>query len=295
MPEGLILKGIGGFYQVEGKNGLYECKTRGIFRKKGISPLPGDYVQFTITSENLREGWIEEIKERKNAFVRPPVANVKQLAIVIAGLSPEPDYLLVDKLLISALKNDIQPIIIINKTDLLDTEYLQSMEANYQATGFPVIPMSKITMQGYDKLHDRLRGSCTVFAGQSGVGKSTILNIIMDEWVMETNTVSEKIQRGRHTTRHVQLLPLDCRGYVVDTPGFSSFSLEGFKHDELAWYYPEFEKVQETCRFHGCSHVNEPDCAIKKAVTTGEISSRRYECYRKLYEELKESYEQRYR
>lgn len=295
MPEGLILKGIGGFYQVEGKNGLYECKTRGIFRKKGISPLPGDYVQFTITSENLQEGWIEEIKERKNAFVRPPVANVKQLAIVIAGSSPEPDYLLVDKLLISALKNDIQPIIIINKTDLLDTEYLQSMEANYQATGFPVIPMSKITMQGYDKLHDRLRGSCTVFAGQSGVGKSTILNIIMDEWVMETNTVSEKIQRGRHTTRHVQLLPLDCRGYVVDTPGFSSFSLEGFKHDELAWYYPEFEKVQETCRFHGCSHVNEPDCAIKKAVTTGEISSRRYECYRKLYEELKESYEQRYR
>lgn len=295
MPEGLILKGIGGFYQVEGKNGLYECKTRGIFRKKGITPLPGDYVQFTITSENLREGWIEEIKERKNAFVRPPVANVKQLAIVIAGSSPEPDYLLVDKLLISALKNDIQPIIIINKTDLLDTEYLQSMEANYQATGFPVIPMSKITMQGYDKLHDRLRGSCTVFAGQSGVGKSTILNIIMDEWVMETNTVSEKIQRGRHTTRHVQLLPLDCRGYVVDTPGFSSFSLEGFKHDELAWYYPEFEKVQETCRFHGCSHVNEPDCAIKKAVTTGEISSRRYECYRKLYEELKESYEQRYR
>lgn len=295
MPEGLILKGIGGFYQVEGNNGLYECKTRGIFRKKGITPLPGDYVQFTITSENLREGWIEEIKERKNAFVRPPVANVKQLAIVIAGSSPEPDYLLVDKLLISALKNDIQPIIIINKTDLLDTEYLQSMEANYQATGFPVIPMSKITMQGYDKLHDRLRGSCTVFAGQSGVGKSTILNIIMDEWVMETNTVSEKIQRGRHTTRHVQLLPLDCRGYVVDTPGFSSFSLEGFKHDELAWYYPEFEKVQETCRFHGCSHVNEPDCAIKKAVTTGEISSRRYECYRKLYEELKESYEQRYR
>lgn len=295
MPEGLILKGIGGFYQVEGNNGLYECKTRGIFRKKGITPLPGDYVQFTITSENLREGWIEEIKERKNAFVRPPVANVKQLAIVIAGLSPEPDYLLVDKLLISALKNDIQPIIIINKTDLLDTEYLQSMEANYQTTGFPVIPMSKITMQGYDKLHDRLRGSCTVFAGQSGVGKSTILNIIMDEWVMETNTVSEKIQRGRHTTRHVQLLPLDCRGYVVDTPGFSSFSLEGFKHDELAWYYPEFEKVQETCRFHGCSHVNEPDCAIKKAVTTGEISSRRYECYRKLYEELKESYEQRYR
>lgn len=295
MPEGLILKGIGGFYQVEGDNGLYECKTRGIFRKKGITPLPGDHVHFTITNEALREGWIEEIQERKNAFIRPPVANVKQLAVVMAASSPEPDYLLVDKLLVSALKNDIEPLIIINKTDLLDRKSLQDMKAIYQAAGFSVIPMSKITMEGYDKLHDRLRGSCTVFAGQSGVGKSTILNIIMNEWVMETNAVSDKIQRGRHTTRHVQLLPLDCRGYVVDTPGFSSFSLDGVKHDELAWYYPEFEKVQETCRFHGCSHVNEPDCAIKKAVTTGEISSRRYECYRKLYEELKESYEQRYR
>lgn len=295
MPEGLILKGIGGFYQVEGETGLYECKIRGIFRKKGITPLPGDHVHFTITNEALREGWVEEIKERRNAFVRPPVANVKQVAVVMAGSSPEPDYLLVDKLLISALQSDIQPIIIINKTDLLDRESLQRMEANYKAAGFPVIPMSKVTMQGYDSLHDRLRGSCTVFAGQSGVGKSTILNIIMDEWVMETNTVSEKIQRGRHTTRHVQLLQLDCRGYVVDTPGFSSFSLEGFKHDELAWYYPEFRNVRGECRFHGCNHINEPDCAVKNAVETGELSSKRYECYKKLYEELKESYEQRYR
>lgn len=295
MPEGLILKGIGGFYQVDGEQGLYECKTRGIFRKRGITPLPGDHVTFTITNETLREGWIEEIEERKNAFVRPPVANVKQVAVVMAGSSPEPDYLLVDKLLISALKNDIQPILIINKTDLLNREDLQSMEAIYGTAGFPVIPMSKVTMQGYDSLHDRLKGSCTVFAGQSGVGKSTILNLIMDEWVMETNSVSEKIQRGRHTTRHVQLLPLDCRGYVVDTPGFSSFSLEGIKHDELTWYYPEFEKYQGKCRFHGCSHINEPDCAIKNAVEAGEISSKRYGCYRKLYEELKESYEQRYR
>lgn len=295
MPEGLILKGIGGFYQVEGDDGLYECKTRGIFRKKGITPLPGDYVQFTITNEALHEGWIEEIKERTNYFVRPPVANVKQLAVVMAAACPEPDYLLADKLLVSALKNDIQPFVIINKTDLADRESLQQMEANYQSAGFPVILMSKVTMQGYDILHDRLRGSCTVFAGQSGVGKSTILNIIMDKWVMETNTVSEKIQRGRHTTRHVQLLPLDCRGYVADTPGFSSFSLDDIRHDELTWYYPEFEKVHGTCRFHGCRHINEPGCAVKGAVEAGKIASKRYECYRKLYEELKEIYEQRYR
>ncbi|MBP7175782.1 MAG: ribosome small subunit-dependent GTPase A [Thermoclostridium sp.] len=295
MPEGLILKGIGGFYEVEGDTGLYACRTRGIFRKRGITPLPGDNVHFTITNETLREGWIEEIKERRNCFIRPPVANIKQAAVVMAGASPEPDYLLVDKLLVSALQNDIQPIIIINKTDLLDAESLQHMEAIYAQTGFPVILMNKITMQGYDDLHDKLCGSCTVFAGQSGVGKSTILNMVMDEWVMETNTVSEKIQRGRHTTRHVQLLPLDCRGYVVDTPGFSSFSLEGLKHDELAWYYPEFEKVQGNCRFHGCSHINEPGCAVKNAVEANEISPKRYECYKKLYEELKESYEQRYR
>lgn len=295
MPEGLILKGIGGFYQVQGDTGLFECKTRGIFRKKGITPLPGDYVHFSITNETLHEGWIEEIEQRKNSFVRPPVANVKQVAVVMTSSSPEPDYLLVDKLLITALQSNIEPILIINKIDLTDTENLQRMEAIYAPAGFAVIPMSKVTMQGYENLHDKLRDSCTVFAGQSGVGKSTILNIIMDEWVMETNTVSEKIQRGRHTTRHVQLLPLDCKGYVVDTPGFSSFSLEGLKYDELAWYYPEFERYREDCRFHGCSHINEPDCAVKNAVKAEEIPSRRYECYKKLYEELKESYEQRYR
>jgi ribosome biogenesis GTPase len=295
LPEGLILKGIGGFYEVEGDTGLYACKTRGIFRKRGITPLPGDNVLFTITNETLREGWIEQIKERRNSFVRPPVANVKQVAVVMSGTSPEPDFLLVDKLLVSALQSDIQPIIIMNKTDLLDSPGLKCMESIYAGTGFPFIPMSKVTMRGYEDLHEILRGSCTVFAGQSGVGKSTILNMIMDEWVMETNTVSEKIQRGRHTTRHVQLLPLDCGGYVVDTPGFSSFTLEGLKHDELAWYYPEFEKVQGKCRFNGCNHIHEPECAVKNAVEAEEISSKRYECYRKLYEELKESYEQRYR
>lgn len=295
LPEGLILRGIGGFYQVQGKTGLYECKTRGIFRKKGITPLPGDFVHFTITSEALHEGWIEEIKDRKNAFVRPPVANVGQMAIVMTGASPEPDLLLVDKLLATALQSDIEPIIILNKTDLIDAETLAQLKSIYSAAGFPVIPMSKITMEGYDVLHQRLKGSCTVFAGQSGVGKSTILNIIMNEWVMETNSVSDKIQRGRHTTRHVQLLPLDLSGYVIDTPGFSSYALEGIKHDELAWLYPEFENYHGKCRFNGCSHINEPDCAVKDAVNTGIIPVKRYECYKKLFEELKETYDKRYR
>lgn len=295
MPKGLILKGVGGFYQVEGETGLFECKTRGVFRKKGISPLPGDIVRFTVTNEKLCEGWIEEIEQRRNFFVRPPIANVNQMAVVMTGISPEPDFLLVDKLLITALKNEIKPIIILNKTDLLEPESVDRIKAVYRETGFSVIPMSKVTMQGYETLHSQLTGFFTVFAGQSGVGKSTILNIIMNEWVMETNTVSDKIQRGRHTTRHVQLLPLDCKGYVADTPGFSSYALEGITHDELAWMYPEFNQYQGECRFNGCSHINEPDCAVKQAVEAGFISLKRYECYRKIYGELKDNYEKRYR
>lgn len=295
MPKGLILKGVGGFYQVKSDTGLYDCKTRGIFRKKGVTPLPGDFVDFTVTNETLREGWIEEIHERKNAFVRPPVANVEQIAVVMALVSPEPDYLLIDKLLISALHNHAEPILIINKIDLTDEQSLFETESIYKPAGFPIISMSKVTLEGYDTLHQKLKGLNTAFAGQSGVGKSTILNNIMDAWVMETNTVSDKIQRGRHTTRHVQLLPLDLTGYVVDTPGFSSFSLEGIKYDELEWMYPEFEKFHGQCRFNGCSHVNEPDCAVKNAVEEGVISQKRYECYVKLYEELKENYERRYK
>jgi len=155
--------------------------------------------------------------------------------------------------------------------------------------------MSKITNEGYDILYTKLEGRITVFAGQSGVGKSTILNNIFDSWVMETGEISEKIQRGRHTTRHVQLLPLIGGGYVVDTPGFSSFSLEGIKFDKLSLMYPEFEKLQEQCRFNGCSHINEPDCSVKNAVSAGEISLMRYNSYSKLFKELKEQYDKRYR
>ncbi len=295
MPEGLIIKGVGGLYQVESNKKFYDCRVRGIFRKRGITPLSGDFVEFTITNEELCEGWVEEIKERKNFFVRPPVANVNMMAIVISVSSPEPDFLLVDKLLISAIKNDIEPVIIINKTDLADKESISLIEDIYKRTGCSIIPMSKLTMEGYSILHEELREKRTVFAGQSGVGKSTVLNIIIDSWVMETGEISNKIQRGRHTTRHTQLLPLKCGGYVVDTPGFSSFSLDGIEYDELPWMYPEFEDLRDNCRFNGCSHISEPDCSIKDAVLAGKISKVRYNCYNKLFEELKEQYDKRYR
>lgn len=295
MPEGLIIKGVGGLYHIESNGCFYSCNIRGIFRKRGITPLVGDFVEFSVTNEELKEGRIDDIKERANYFIRPPVANVSMMVIVIAAKSPEPDFFLVDKLLISARRNGIDPVIVINKTDLADKETLLSCESVYRGTGYEIIPMSKVTKEGYKELHSRLTGKCTVFAGQSGVGKSTILNTIIDSWTMETGDISEKIQRGRHTTRHVQLLPLVSGGYVADTPGFSSFSLEGMNHNDLACMYPEFEKIQGECRFNGCSHINEPGCAIKKAVEAGDISQVRYKCYNKLFEELKELYDKRYK
>jgi ribosome biogenesis GTPase len=295
LPEGLIIKGVGGLYQIESKEGIFNCKIRGIFRKKGITPLPGDFVEFTIINEKLGEGWIEEIKERKNFFIRPPVANVNMMAIVISVKNPAPDFLLADKLIISAQRNDIEPVIIINKIDLSDKESLSTIEEVYRGTGFTVIPMSKVTMEGYEELYREITNKRTVFAGQSGVGKSTILNNVINSYVMETGDVSSKIQRGRHTTRHVQLLPLKCGGYVADTPGFSLYSLDGIEHDELKWMYPEFDNLNGQCRFNGCNHITEPGCCVKDAVSKGEISKIRYNCYNKLYEELKEQYDKRYK
>ena len=294
MPEGLIIKGVGGFYQVESREGFYECRIRGIFRKKGITPLPGDYVDFTITDDKKKEGWIEEIRQRRNFFNRPPVANINRLAVVLAAAQPAPDFLLADKLIMSAVLNDIEPIIIINKTDLVECGIVDEIEKVYIKTGFPIVKMSKITMEGYDLLREKLKGNCTAFAGQSGVGKSTILNNMISSSLMETGEVSKKIKRGKHTTRHVQLISLDCGGYVVDTPGFSLVSPDGVHYEELSWMYPEFEKYQSLCRFNGCSHIKEPGCSVKNAVSTGEIPETRYECYKRIYEELKEFHEKRY-
>jgi len=294
LPRGLILKGVGGFYTVESDTGIYECRVRGVFRKKGITPVAGDFVKFTITDEAAREGWIEEIEERQNFFIRPTVANVNQIAVVLAKTSPEPDFLLVDKLLVTAEKNGITPLIVINKIDLINEAELEEVRDIYKSTGYQIVAISKFGKQGYDELHEKLKGRCTVFAGQSGVGKSTILNNIIDSWVMETGEMS-KIQRGKHTTRHVQLLPLDNEGYVVDTPGFSSMALEGIEYDELSSMYPEFLKLEGRCKFNGCSHVKEPGCMVKEMVQSGKISPVRYECYLRLYEELKLQYENRYR
>lgn len=299
MSEGIILKGVGGFYEVlesEGKNSLYTCKVRGIHRKQGgITPLVGDRVTFDILDEKKKEGHIDQILERHNSFIRPPVANIDQLAIVISEVSPNPDFMLVDKLLITCVFKDIRPLIIINKADLDTNNGIEAIKAIYKNTGFPVMVLSKFSPECYEELHKHLIENITAFAGQSGVGKSTILNAILKNWVMETGEVSDRIQRGRHTTRHVQLFKLNNGGYILDTPGFSSFSIEDVGYEDLQTLYPEFSNLTDPCRFKGCSHTGEPDCAVRALYDEGKIDEGRYTRYIELYKELKNIYDNRYR
>ncbi len=298
LPEGIILKGIGGFYEVLEKesNSLFTCKVRGVHRKEGgLTPLAGDRVTFKVLDNIKHEGHIDQILERHNAFIRPPVANIDQLAIVLAVTSPDPDLMLVDKLLITCLSKGIRPLILINKYDLDTAHFAETLKRVYSGTDLSIIILSKFFKESYQELHGELEGYTTAFAGQSGVGKSTILNTILDNWLMETGDVSDRIQRGKHTTRHVQLFRLDRGGYIVDTPGFSSFTVSDVSHDLLEQFYPEFEPCLGACRFKGCSHTSEPDCAVRRLIQDGKLDEERYKRYIELYRELKENYDNRYR
>lgn len=299
MSEGIILKGIGGFYEVlenEDKNLLYTCKVRGIHRKQGgITPLVGDRVTFDILDEKHKEGHIDQILDRRNVFARPSVANIDQLAIVLSVASPPPDFMLMDKLLITCISKGIRPLIIINKADLDTNNRIEEIKTVYKNTDFSILVLSKFFPEWYDELHKQLVGFITAFAGQSGVGKSTILNAVLNNWVMETGEVSDRIQRGKHTTRHVQLFRLNKGGFILDTPGFSSFSVEDVSYVELQNLYPEFGKTMVSCRFKECSHTGEPDCAVRDLYNQGKIDEGRYNRYIELYKELKEIYDNRYR
>ncbi len=213
----------------------------------------------------------------------------------MAVTSPSPDLMLADKLLITCQTQDIKPLIIINKTDLDQEGLAERLQAAYSGTGFPVILLSKFRQESYDCLHEKLTGCTTAFAGQSGVGKSTILNAVFHNWIMETGDISDRIQRGKHTTRHVQLFRLNSGGFIVDTPGFSSFSVPDVSHESLEIFYPEFYDALGKCRFTGCSHTSEPDCAVKDLLDKGQLDEDRYNRYVELYKELKEKYDNRYR
>ncbi len=288
LAQGLIIKGIGGFYYVQSENGVYACRARGVFRKKGITPFPGDSVDFSVTDSQDAEGFIESIHERKTCLVRPAVANVGRLIAVVSVTQPGPDLELLDKLLISAELQSIDPVICVNKIDLDTGNLFDDVYADYSPAGYRVIAASGLAGTGVMELNKLLADNISVFAGQSGVGKSTLLNRVLGRCVMETGELSVKKGRGKHTTRHAQLVEVEQGGYIVDTPGFSSFRLEGLKASDLCRYYPEFNRQPGGCRFRGCTHRSEPQCVVKEDVEKGLISNNRYERYMQLYSKIED-------
>ena len=278
--KGIIIKGIGGFYYVKDADStVYECKARGIFRKNNIKPTVGDYVEF----EN---GSINEIYPRKSHLIRPSVANIDNLIIVIAAANPSPDYFLTDKLIVAALASGITPIVCINKTDLAEDTDIVNI---YSKAGFEVISICAEKKLGIESVERIINGKVSAFAGLSGVGKSSILNLLSDA-AAQTGEIS-RINRGKHTTRHVELFDIGNNSFILDTPGFSSLAITEIcdvKAEELEQYYPEFHTIEDDfCRFKGCSHINEPDCAVKRLVQSGNISIERYNNYAELYNQLK--------
>ncbi len=288
MHEGLILKGIGGFYYVKSNSEIFECKPRGIFRKEKVVPIVGDRVNFSIVNEALKEGVIEKIFPRKSLLIRPPVANVDQVILTFAVKSPDPDLLLLDKMIIKSISLDIRPIICINKIDLDTEQSLINMFRYYSKAGLVVIYVSASEGFGIENLMSLIGGKLSILAGPSGVGKSTIVKKLYPDERVLIGSLSDKIERGKHTTRHVELFEVEEGGFLADTPGFSSFSIDEIASISLGDYYPEFRDYYKNCRFAGCSHISEPSCAVKSAVENQCIDSGRYERYKKLYKQLKE-------
>lgn len=286
--QGKIIKGIAGFYYVETKTGIYECRAKGIFRKEKKKPLVGDNVTIEVLDDENKVGNLIQILPRQNALVRPAVANVDQALVIFAVKDPKPNFSLLDRFLIEMERQDIPTRICINKKDLASDEELQLLCETYRNCGYTVIAVSAALEDGIDTLEELLAGKTTVVAGPSGVGKSSLTNLLQKDVQMETGEISKKLGRGKHTTRHSQLISLDDDTYLMDTPGFTSLYVEGLEKEELRYYFIEFDDYEGQCRFQGCVHVHEPGCAVKEALEQGKISKIRYESYKELYEELKE-------
>ncbi|MBR1815794.1 MAG: ribosome small subunit-dependent GTPase A [Lachnospiraceae bacterium] len=286
---GKIIKGVGGFYYVHLHDEIvYECKAKGIFRNQNIKPTVGDDVDIDIIDEEERTGNIISIKTRKNSLIRPAVSNINQAIIIFALSNPKPNYNLLDRFLVMMNVQHIDTIICFNKSDLTDEETAEKIKKIYSSCGYEVITSSTYEDKNIEEIRAKLTGKTTVLAGPSGVGKSSIINAIKSDSYAKTGEISEKIKRGKHTTRHVELMYVDEDTYIMDTPGFSSLYIEGIEAEELKYYYNEFNEYEGKCRFNGCIHINEPECAVKEALSDGHISSLRYDNYKLLYEELKE-------
>lgn len=281
IEDGIVLKGIGGFYYVDTKSGLYECRARGKFRKGGISPVVGDKVGISVIDAKNKKGSLDEIYKRRNCLLRPVVANVDNLIIVSASKAPDFDFFFVDKLSVISELYGITPIIVINKTDLSDGREYGKI---YEDIGYRVIYTNNIESGGTKELSEAIKRGINVFGGFSGVGKSTLINALFGDFKRKTGEIS-KITRGRHTTRHSELFKLDDETYIADTPGFSSLEIN-FKIDDLGSLFKEFRQYE--CKFGSCSHIKEKGCEIIDAVNSGNIAKSRYESYVMIYDKIKD-------
>lgn len=283
--RGRIIKAIGGFYYVEAAGTVYECRARGVFRKKNMSPLVGDLVTAVVLEDGT--GTVSEITPRKNQLVRPPIANLDQLILVVSICDPAPSTLVIDKMIAAAEDQGIEPVLVVSKTDLQDAGWLRAI---YEKAGIPFYAVSSVTGEGVEAVRPLLQGKITAFTGNTGAGKSSLLNCIDPAFGLATGEISQKLGRGRHTTRHVELLPVEG-GYVADTPGFSFIQIERYnmvKKEDLQFCFREFAPYLQSCRFVSCSHVKEKGCAVLEAVEKGQISPSRHESYVAMYNEVKD-------
>lgn len=286
MQKGIIIKALSGFYYVSADGVTYECKARGSFRKSGVSPLVGDYVEFETVGE--KTGIVDKIMPRKNSAYRPPVANIDKLFIVSSFTSPQPNTSIIDKMTVIAEYNGIEPIIVFNKCDMGDFSKFRDI---YIKSGFKTYVVSALDGTGYDELIAEMKDCVSAFTGNSGVGKSSILNRIFGEDKIATGAVSEKLGRGRHTTRHTELYSLPFGGFVADTPGFSSLELDNNNYDlkeNLSYNFRDFEPFLGECKFTSCTHTKEAGCGILNAVKNGKIEATRHKSYTELFEEMKD-------
>ena len=287
--QGKIIKGIAGFYYVHVvESGLYECKAKGVFRKEKIKPLVGDFVEIDILDEAEKKGNIVEILERKNELIRPAVANIDQALVVFAVTKPKPHFNLLDRFLIMMESKEIPVILCFNKKDIATEPEIQELKEIYGTCGYQMVFTSALEEENVDEVKALLHGKTTAIAGPSGVGKSSLINIFQPDANMETGSISEKIERGKHTTRHSELIWIEDNTYIMDTPGFSSLYTNAFEKEELKYYFREFTAFEGQCKFIGCDHIHEPSCAIKQALEDGKIHPVRYKNYLEMYQELKD-------
>lgn len=287
MAQGQIRKALSGYYYVFDGHQLIQCRGRGVFRNRGESPLVGDIVEYTMETEGS-DGTIQKIFERQNELVRPPIANIDQGILVFSVKEPNFNTILLDRFLVVLESFHVHPIICLTKMDLLDNherDELQNYIADYESMGYTVLQTYKDEEELVERLRPILKGKTTVLAGQSGVGKSTLLNTLIPELNLKTGIISQSLGRGKHTTRHVELIEV-CDGLLADTPGFSSFDFDEIEKEELGVCFPEMARVADDCKFRGCLHLKEPKCAVKAAVEAGEIRDYRYKHYEQFMQEI---------